>query len=382
MKPINKNINQKNKNTSKSNRNRNLIDKTVQYYQTKYAGTKLLPRTPIFNYIFNNFLTYEKEKQEKEIPFTFQDAFSLNDQLKNVNDKTMQLNVKGKLSPNPSISLDKFIAYCFYITDSSIFKDASGEVSVNRFIQGVKNQSGKDVQRTEIKINDVLQNNEIYSKFDTNNYLKADLYVKNVLKILNNISKIIDYNLLNKILLLTCQNVFNAMVSMLNVFIQKIFAEENRFVIMLPLQSEKNMILNKENIFYNVYFKSALLISNYNGDIDPENPCGTLEYNLGIDLKNSTYECDMFNIEWDLNKCAFNKPEIYKPETSKPEKKEGKRYKDYMKDPKVTYGLAAGLSTAGIVSVPFILGLLGGKTKKRKILRKKRKTRRRLQNKK
>jgi hypothetical protein len=388
MSSINRNIKKINKiNTNKYKktiRNKNLLYKTKQYYETKYKDTELLPRTPIFNYIFNNFPNYEKEKQTKEVPFTFEDGFSLSNELKNINYKTSQLNIEGKLLSNPNFTLDKFIAYCFYITDSPMFRDSNKELSINSFIQNVKNQTGKDVQRTELTINNVLENNEIYSEFGSDNYLKADRFVSKLLTILTGINKIIDYNILNKILLLTCQNVLNAMISILNLYIQDIFTPADRRVIMLPLKLEKSMILDKENILFNVYFNSSILISNYNQDIDPETPCGTLEYNLALDLKKSSYECNIFKIEWDLNQCAFYKPETQTQRQTQTqtinnqgEKKTNKKFKDYWKEPKVAYGMAAGISAAGIASVPFLLGLLGGKTKKKKILRKKRKTRRR-----
>jgi len=365
----------KNKKKNTSSRNRNLFDKTIQYYEKRYMGSKLLPRTPIFNYMFNNFNNYEKEKNQKEIPFTLEDAFSLSDPLKNINERMPKIKIEEKLSSNPNVSLDKFIAYCFYITDSAMFKDMEGELSINSFIENVKNQAGKDVQRTEMAINNKIEDNEIYSRFKSNNYLKADFYIKNILIILNEINKIIDYNLLNKIILLTCQNIFNAMVSMLNLFIQEKFQKLDRFVIMLPLESKKSLTLNKTQFVFNVYFKSSLLISNYMGDIDPEKSCGTLEYNLVLDLKNSTYECNAFNIEWDLSACSFYKPEPEAlqalPACDCSGNRPRKELKDFWKDPKVGYALAASAAATGIVATPF---LLGGRTKKKKVLRKTKKT--------
>jgi hypothetical protein len=133
-------------------------------------------------------------------------------------------------------------------------------------------------------------------------------------------------------------------------------------------QSKKSqsIVLNhsKKELEYN--FKSKAYIT-FNGEImNVTNPCADLEYTLLFDFQNNDYKFTKFKFGYDYDLCKKGEEETIIESMNNQEDK------NKNSDNKVFYGLAAGLGAAGVASIPFILGALGGK-KRNKTKRRKRK---------
>jgi hypothetical protein len=332
--------------------------KIVKNPYIKYINTKLIPNTRIINNMFleyNSFLEYQKKcyKEKREVMYLDDCFLIIEDSIQNGLKKN-KLNLSFKM--NPKTTLDKFLAYCYYTTQSSIFKK-----NINEGLQDLKNQIGKDIRRQDRIINNKSYPYSFFDKDD--NFKDTDLLYNLIIGYMKLYYNKINLNLVNKIVLLSSQNIFNFMSNLILLKLYEIIKQKTIFI----FKPQKNSTLNiKTNIMtIEFHFKSQLLISIDDEPINPEYPCGNLEYRLFIDLLNNKYELKNFILDYDLDKCGnkltlneelINNETVTNDETTKNNKK-----KSNMK-----YIIPATIVTAGIVTLPFVLPLLGGKNKKNK----------------
>ena len=168
-------------------------------YNTNYVGTKLLPSTDIISFINNNFNKFKIEKDNKEKlkqhEVEFDDFFIVNNDIKK---QEKQAKINTAINKNPNMSLDKFLAYSLYLKSFEWFQN--GSINIESF----KYQIGKDIVRTKITIN-----NELFkANVDDDYYKIADTFNLKLMDVLSK-SNVIDLNLINKIDIVMCQNLFN-----------------------------------------------------------------------------------------------------------------------------------------------------------------------------
>ena len=101
-------------------------------------------------------------------------------------------------------------------------------------------------------------------------------------------------------------------------------------------------------------FKSQLIISR-DGELNPEYPCGELEFSLFIDLRKNIYELKNFRLNYDIDKCGA---EIVTHESIKTNDQSRVNLKP-------EYVIPATAVSAGIVATPLLLTMLGGKKKRK-----------------
>jgi hypothetical protein len=108
-------------------------------------------------------------------------------------------------------------------------------------------------------------------------------------------------------------------------------------------------------------FKSQIIMSRDGEGMDPEYPCGTLEFKLLFDLKANIFKFTSFKLNYNINNCG---PEIENQgnnqgnnEGQGPEPEKGSLVK-------WEYALPAGVGAAGLVATPFLLAAFGGKMKR------------------
>ena len=116
--------------------------------------------------------------------------------------------------------------------------------------------------------------------------------------------------------------------------------------------------------------------------MDPEYPCGTLEFKLLFDLKANIFKFTSFKLNYNINNCG---PEIVNQGNNQGQGQgEGQEKKDSLI--KWEYALPAGVGAAGLVATPFLLAAFGGKIKRtprkiKKTLKKTKKTKKLRKNK-
>ena len=115
-------------------------------------------------------------------------------------------------------------------------------------------------------------------------------------------------------------------------------------------------------------FESDVVISQNGGSFDLEYPCGKLNFTFLVDLITNTYKFSHFGISYDLDKCGpeeNNAVENNAVENNAVENNaNGNNYRRTKIAAAVSIPIA--VSVAGVATMPFILGALGGKHKNAK----------------
>lgn len=361
-----------NKTRRKQNKNKGLT-----YYALNFKGTELIPRTSIMNYLLNNYNNFLRLKRESTISnkeaISMDECFNTGDIFNVINTKGGKVSLNTTIEGNKSFGLDKMIAYSFYLKSKDLF-DIN---NVKEIAKLLKYQMGKDIHRDNRKINGEDYGMEYFSQYSEDYYQCTDVFYEIIIGYLHKISRFINYNLVNKIALLSCQSMYNFIIDLISHQIMEKMIPESVNI----TQSEKSQLITltsaKHEMEFN--FKSKAYIT-YNGEImDITNPCGNLEFNLLFDFKNNNYKFTKFIFEYDYDICKRPEQEEFISESSndvngtKPDLEVSNKEKE--KDNRIIYGISAGLGAAGIVTLPFILGALGGrkinKTKKRKYIKNK-----------
>jgi hypothetical protein len=353
-----------NKNTTKKKK------KSIQnkkYYDLYFKNTHYIPITNIIKYMkinFNQFLQYKIQKEkENKYALSLEDCFQISPDLFTGNSLC---DIDTSLLMNPNMSLDKLISYIFYLKSEQFFINNKNEVtSLKEFLNFLKYQMGKDIRRDDRTINNIEYNRNLFSDLSKTNYQITDMFYDIILKYIH----LYDYNIVNKIGLLSCQNMFGFITDIITIKILDIISPETNSV----FRPDKNMkiTINKNECNFEYYFKSQLIISR-EGLLDPEYPCGNLEFNMVIDLIHNTYKLSSFILNYDLNKCG--NPSINNQNNNNNQNQNNQNNQNITTVNKNKYLLPAiGLGIGGILSVPFLLGGGGRKKKKKNKKTKKRK---------
>jgi len=335
-------------NTSKYN---DLHDKT--YYNT-FIHTNQLPHTTIMHFLINNFRKYYKhlikKKQQNEMPIYFEDCFDASNLFKNIKSTTkfsINLTINGK------ITLNKLIAYCYYNTAINLFKDnEDNPTSIDFVISNIKNQIGNDVSRDNRIINGKRNDSNLYSNY-VNASLKTDAYSKDILNLLNNINNTyINYNTFNIILLLSCQNMYNFIFGLVTILFSKLIKLEDIIYFLRNPKKQTYITITKSKIIINLIINSNIITTE-----NPDISCGKFKCNFIMNLLNNTFFFKSFSLNFNVSNCSENN-DIETNNTMN-----NSKYLKYT-------GIIASLGT--IVSIPFLLPLLGGKNdyKKKSVLTK------------
>jgi len=354
-------------NTNKSNKNisptkRRVKSRTVKSriptrnnaiksnYNKDYYGKDLLPTTNIIQYIdknFNVYMSIKEQKSELNLPAaSFEDFFIVDDILKrkeNVADIDIQINKQ------PNVSLNKLLAYSLYYSEyKNWFKLKKMDIS------SLKNQSGKDLSRI-----DILLNNVKYNSLDENtNSMKTDKFNVELMNILSKFV-VIDFDLINKIDIAICQNILNFITDLITLLISTKIAPEKLLITKAEKSVSINLTKSQQNIIYN--FKTKFYITKDGGIYDPEFTCGDMEFIFVIDLKKNSYKFSKLKCKYNTETC-YQEEELESLQSNVPkpdnaaanEEKQGTSY--------LMYGIPAGLG-AGIIATPFLLAAFGGKIK-------------------
>ena len=154
--------------------------------------------------------------------------------------------------------------------------------------------------------------------------------------------------------LLSCQNMYGLITDLITVKLSEITHPEINSVFR-PDKSE-TIIINNEQTSIEYFFKSQIVMSRDGGEMDPEYPCGTLEFKLLFDLKANIFKFTSFKFSYNINKCG---PEIQNQGNNQGEGQgsEQEPQKDSLL--KWEYALPAGVGAAGLVATPFLLGVFG-----------------------
>jgi hypothetical protein len=329
-----------------------------QIYNRDYYGKDLLPTTNIIQYIdstFNDYMSMKQEKSKLNLPAaSFEDFFIVDDILKK---KETIADIDTQINKQPNASLNKFLAYSLYYSE---YKNWFNSPNKKMDISLLKNQSGKDLSRIGITLNNVKYN----SLSGDNNSLKTDHFNVTLMNILSKFT-VIDFDLLNKIDISMCQNILNFLIDLITLLIMKKIAPEKVIITKVEKNLSINLTKSQQNIIYSLKTKFYITKDGdvYNGEIT----CGEMELTFVIDLKKNSYNFSRFKCKYNAETCyqgedvgslqsnVSNQDNV--PNVIANEENQGSSFLKYV--------IPAGLGV-GVIATPFLLGALGGKNKKLK----------------
>ena len=127
-----------------------------QIYNRDYYGKALLPTTNIIQYIdtnFNDYMSMKEQKSQLDLPTaSFEDFFIVDDILKR---KENSADIDIQINKQPNVSLNKLLAYSLYYSE---YKNWFNSPNKKMDVSLLKNQSGKDLSRIDILLNNVKYN--------------------------------------------------------------------------------------------------------------------------------------------------------------------------------------------------------------------------------
>lgn len=285
----------KSRNKTKKNESGNVC----AYYDKNFKNTPFIPTTEIITYMFNGYKSYKASHASRQ-DIKFGDIFEIGNDFP----ASKIFSIDKPIESNHSLFLKDLITYSFYYLQGSSFENLfNTNKTINDMIEILKYQMGKDLRRDDRIINGVdYPRNIIAVDEDTSNYAVEDnFYCILIKQYTSNIGNKIDYDLLNKISLLSCQNMFNLITGLISMQVREMIIPEVSTV--YSHTKNNSIVINKDEITMELNFKSRLLISR-NGEMDPEYPCGDLEFKFLIDFKNNSYKFTTFKLSYNINKCG------------------------------------------------------------------------------
>ena len=368
---------QNNQSRDKNKRKHKKSKKNTPKIDTNFYGSHLIPITPIINYMKDNFDTYlthfkQAETEHKNVIY-LDDVF----ETKNIVKPPGKVyNLKTEINSNPNMPLDKLIAYSFYMKTKEAFitKDKNPTTN-NTYLDILKYQMGKDISRDDRTIqyyNPNYEKKDADGEIDTKKYTQipfnasyfskygdddivTDEFYKLIIKYYSSyVNKKIDYNIINKIALLSCQNIFSLISDLVSAKIDDMLSPNISSV----SDSRKNIVITftKKEQTMEFNFDSNLLITTTNKDGEEDlifDPRGHLTFNFFVDLNNNNFKFNNFELSYDLGNDSGNDSGNDLGNDGAANPVGNKR--------NLQYAVPVTVGIGGIVATPFILGALGGK---------------------
>jgi hypothetical protein len=322
-----------------------------QYYLTNFVNTPMIPFTSIINYIndhYEEYRTLGNKVNQWSFYFDVKDDFISNNKI---------VNIDQTISKNELMTLDKLLAYVLYSKSKSFFQENGNKIK----IEDLKNQIGKDSSRVEILINGDTYQYQNQEENSTNDE-KADYFIMTLLEYLGKLGKNIDYNLINKIGISCCQNIFNLLVDQLTITIMEAIHPET--CTFLNGKKHIEIIMNEKIKKIKLFFSSNIIIS-YQQLLDPEYTCGHIDFIFVMDFMKNTYVFEKFVLNYDAEQC--NPAFLEQQEMNLQQEEDEKNKYSFLKKHLMKH--AAITVASAMITTPFVLGAIGGNknTKKRKI---------------
>lgn len=329
------------------------IDGLIRWYKKNFKKTTIIPTTQIINYMKQNFSKYDLLKkqleQENKYIIDLDDCFDFRDALI---PGLRQFSFDSPINSNRDFSIDKLISYAFYTKTRFAFIDEQTNQPTDRekYLELLKNQMGKDIRRDNRTINGEEYSSLLYSDQTKSTYVIADMFYDTLIGYFKKI-KNLDFNIINKIALLSCQNIFNLITDLITLKINHLLDPEMNSV--FEASKSADIIIEKDVKTMQFNFDSKLIISRDGDGMDPEYPCGLLSFKFLIDFTNNTFKFDKFKLEYNIDNCGPPKNPINNAANGA-----NNANNNYGK---LKYAIPAALGVGAIVATPFLLGALGGK---------------------
>jgi hypothetical protein len=378
------------KHTRSSNFSKKKID-LFRYYSKNFKGTDIIPVTSIINYMKQHYDEYDAERQ-----ISLDDLFNFNNGLKPGLKKFL---FDSPVDGNPDFSLDKLISYVFYSKTRSIFINPDGKPTDQHFyLERLKHQMGKDIRRQDSTINGKEYDSSIYYKDDViddqdkNYYKTVDMYYQILINYFYTIDKI-NFDIINKIGLLSCQNIFNFVSELITLKINELISQVPgcHGTALTKAVKSIDIIIKKDVKTMQFNFRARITV--FKDDVEI---CGLYSFKFLADFMNNTFKFNEFKIKYDIDDCktleyielndnqadyenindVFHDDANNANDANDANNANGANGENGANGANINlkYAIPAALGVGAAIATPFLLGVLGGKkntTMKKNIIKNK-----------
>jgi hypothetical protein len=334
---------------------------------------------------------YHEYNAERQI--TLDDLFNFNNGLRPGLKKFF---FDSPVDGNPNFSLDRLISYAFYSKTRSIFIMPDGQPSdEHSYLKRLKHQMGKDIRRLDTTINgrayhpSIYYRNDIVDNIDYNYYKATDMYYQILINYFYKINNI-DLDIINKIALLSCQNIYNVLEGLITLKINELITQLPECLGTAPTKAVKSIdiIINKKVKTMQFNFRARISVIKNDVAI-----CGIYLFKFLADFMNNTFKFNEFKIKYDIDDCQTieyiedndnqadyeNFNDVFHDGANNANGPNGANNANGPNDangPNINlkYAIPAALGVDAAIATPFLLGALGGKkntTMKKNIIKNK-----------
>ena len=343
-----------------------VVIKPTTYY-SNFSNTDLLPVTPIINTIEEEYPSFLSNPENKNL--TLQDIFNLDyeNKLQPSIGNYKGTNIKNK----SSFSLEKLITYLIYTKSSFLLEEKNNTYEFN--LAGIKSQIGKDISRLDLYVNDQRQNfssmlggdpetpensipitnriltptikpntntSEKITKVktpsppstplivseDKSKYAITDSYYEILMdndpgKKVDDL-KLINFNIMNEVGILSCQNIFNFIAELVQLEIKNIAQSviQDSYLLISPSSKQdangKSTIADNKELLISLKEKEkkvTIYFDSYLFNSDDFSSVGRITFIMSLDLLLNTFQFDTLDIEYNLESMVSPSPIDTKP---------------------------------------------------------------------
>uniref|UniRef100_A0A6C0LJ91 Uncharacterized protein n=1 Tax=viral metagenome TaxID=1070528 RepID=A0A6C0LJ91_9ZZZZ len=340
----------------------------VNKYNLHFKGTDKIPITKIIKYVKQEILDNQSPSSDHNHPShmltNWFDTQPLERQLKKSKNKPkFTLNIT--LNPLKD-TLDKLLSYTLINSNSFINliekhkKNITEEMIAKQMKENLNADLSRNYDHLTINNNEFKKTGIIGDPPDKENapfMFYPDIFYSSLAAIYMKNKMNIDYNNINRMSIIFTQAFLINTTRFVLQHISKTFEPES-IMGLSTLVNDNYIEIDKNTQKMTTHYASKIMMSE-DGFFDPDNVAGVIDYVFVCDLLKNTYQLSVV-LKYDKNGYDDSKDE-FNPKSASFSKQKTRMFPNNVS---TNLLIATGISTAGVITTPFLLGLLGGNKKK------------------
>ena len=359
-----------NNKTTKNKSKKKLPDSkiyAVNNYNLNFKGTDKIPITKIIKYVKQQIIDDPSPSSDPDHPShmlpNWFDTQKLEQQLKKSKNKpkfTLNITLEPRV-----VDLDKLLSYTLTNSNSfiNLIEKNKKKVTEDMIAKQMKENLNTDLSRN---YDDLTINNTGFKmgiigdapdKESAPFMFYPDVFYSTLAAIYMRNKMSVNYNNINRMSIIFTQAFLINTTRFVLQHISKTFEPET-ILGLSTLVNDNYIEIDKNTQKMTTHYASKIIISE-DGILDPDDVTGVIDYVFVCDLLKNTYKLSVV-LKYDKDGFDVTKDE-FNPKSSSFSKKQKSMLPNNVRTKML---IAAGVSAAGVITSPFLLGLLGGNKNK------------------
>lgn len=329
--------------------------------QWSFRGTHLFPQTNVIRRLLRDFASFQSQQYTQ-----LEDIFDFStDPPKNNHDNGHIIDLSyARVPAIPAFTVDAFIELSYYSKQPALFQT---QKTAEETMEEMKHKTGQDLPRMDRRINGEKDDNLKYNSnmSEVTSFEATDLFYDVLIREFRaqRPNQSVPMNKITQIVLLSRQNVFNLMVDVITKTVSHIVEPELPYIFKVRNETDITILSNQMTMLFRM---NASWLITQNQLLDPEYPCGNVNMGVLVDIDRNQLELSFLNIHIDMSKCGpppTNSVNANEPNNANVPNNE---VVDASSSPFTMERVIPAIgATAGVVLTPFLLGAMGGTSRKR-----------------